>query len=97
MSTELRLSKFGRVLGTRLAGKAVREELLRLRATRPGQDIDIDCSDVQLVTASFADEAFGKLPPPLPTSPPSKIRFRGCNETVLAVISYIVGRRRRSP
>jgi hypothetical protein len=48
-------------LGSRVAGTPVRNKLRNLLAFLPKSKIEIDFSDVRLISSSFADEAFGKL------------------------------------
>jgi STAS-like domain of unknown function (DUF4325) len=47
--------------GSRLAGTPVRNKLMNLVRMCANQRIIVDCSDVPLVSSSFADEVFGKL------------------------------------
>ncbi|MBM4394751.1 MAG: DUF4325 domain-containing protein [Deltaproteobacteria bacterium] len=48
-------------VGSRVAGEPFRRKLLNLVRTHPGHRIVLDLSGIDLVSSSFADEAFGKL------------------------------------
>ena len=45
--------------GSRTAGKSVKQQISNLLAMRPGTKLNIDLSDVTIVSSSFADEVFG--------------------------------------
>ena len=47
--------------GSRQAGEPVRNKLSNLVSMNPDHSVVVDCSDVPLVSSSFADEVFGKL------------------------------------
>ena len=47
--------------GSRRAGEPVRNKLTNLIRMNPDHPVVVDCSEVPLVSSSFADEVFGKL------------------------------------
>lgn len=55
------LSKESASFGSRVAGRPIRTKLFNLLRMGGNERIYIDCSDVALMSSSFADEAFGKL------------------------------------
>lgn len=60
-SDKMRLAeKHGEVLGGRILGEEIREDVVRM--VKAGEAVVIDLDGVQAVSPSFADEIFGKLP-----------------------------------
>lgn len=60
-SDKMRLAeKHGEVLGGRILGEEIREEVVRL--VNSGEKVVLDLEGVQAISPSFADEIFGKLP-----------------------------------
>jgi hypothetical protein len=47
--------------GSRVAGTPLRNRLTNLAQMCPGEEVNVDFSDVALVSSSFADELIGKL------------------------------------
>lgn len=56
-----RLKEEAASFGSRKAGEPVRNKVVNLINMNPEYKIVVDCSDVPLVSSSFADEVFGKL------------------------------------
>lgn len=56
-----RLKEESTSFGSRQAGEPVRNKLANLIHMNPNFPVLVDCSDVPLVSSSFADEVFGKL------------------------------------
>lgn len=60
-SDKMRLAeKHGEVLGGRVLGEEIREDVVRL--VQAGEAVVLDLGGVEAVSPSFADEIFGKLP-----------------------------------
>lgn len=57
----LPLSREARSFGNRITGVRIRNKVENLLTTAPGDVLEIDFEDVELIASSFADEVFGKL------------------------------------
>ncbi len=90
------LKEVGHILGTRLLGQSVRQNIEEIRVAEPSEDISVDFAGVEMITVSFADEAFAKLAPRKKRRGQSRLVFTNYNETVGAVLSYSIARRRAS-
>lgn len=55
----IKLSQYGKSLGTREIGKELRNNVLN--AVRNGRKVLFDFSDIEIISSAFADELFGKL------------------------------------
>jgi len=80
--------------GSRVAGTPVQNKLYNLVRMCPGQAIEIDFSQVPLVSSSFADEVFGKLFVKLgPLEFMQRIRFKNVEHTVRLLIDKAISQR----
>jgi anti-sigma regulatory factor (Ser/Thr protein kinase) len=80
--------------GSRVAGAPVRVRLANLVRMIPTQRIAVDCSDVPLVSSSFADEVFGKLFAELgPVTFMKRFELRNVNSTVQQLIDKAISQR----
>jgi hypothetical protein len=93
----LSLKQVGHLLGSRILGQTVRQQIEALREENPSEDITIDFEGVDMITVSFADEAFAKLAPRTDRKSRSRLTFVNHNETITAVLAYALGRRARKP
>jgi anti-sigma regulatory factor (Ser/Thr protein kinase) len=57
----LPLSREARSFGNRITGVRIRNKVENLLTTAPGDVLEIDFENVELIASSFADEVFGKL------------------------------------
>lgn len=80
--------------GSRMAGTPVRNRLANLLRMCSSQRVQIDFSDVALVSSSFADEVFGKLFVELgPMTFMQRIEFRNVVPTVRQLIDKAIAQR----
>lgn len=80
--------------GSRIAGTPVHTKLYNLVKMCPGRPIEINFSDVPLVSSSFADEVFGKLFVKLgPLEFMQRIRFKNVEQTVRLLIDRAISQR----
>mgnify|MGYP003667459935 CR=1 FL=1 len=80
--------------GSRIAGTPVRNRLANLLKMCSGQRVQVDFSDVALVSSSFADEVFGKLFVELgPMTFMQRIEFRNVAPTVRQLIDKAISQR----
>lgn len=83
-----------KTFGSRIAGTPVRNRLTNLLRMCSGQRIQVDFSDVALVSSSFADEVFGKLFVELgPITFMQRIEFRNVPTTVRQLIDKAIAQR----
>ena len=83
-----------KTFGSRVAGTPVRTRLANILRMCPGQRINVDFTDVPLVSSSFADEVFGKLFAELgPISFMQRIEFRNVASTVRQLIDKAISQR----
>lgn len=88
------LADEARSCGSRVAGTPVRVRLANLLRMCPGQRIEIDCSNVPLVSSSFADEVFGKLFVKLgPLAFMQRVALRNVDPLVRGLIDKAIGQR----
>ena len=85
-------SEHGNLLGTRLLGKKIREEILQ--EIEFNNKVVFDFEGVEIISNSFADECFGKL---LLTHDLNTIKlfttFTNVNKTIVGVVKYAIKQR----
>lgn len=88
------LAQEAQSFGSRVAGTPIHIKLYNLVHMCPGQPIEIDFSDIPLVSSSFADEVFGKLFVKLgPLEFMQRIRFKNVEQTVRMLIDRAISQR----
>lgn len=80
--------------GSRVAGTPVRTKLKNIAQMCPGKKIDVDFSDVYLISSSFADEVFGKLFLEMgPLLFMQRFHFHNVGETVRLLLDKAISQR----
>lgn len=83
-------------VGSRSAGKAARAKLEKLMTMYPNHPVNLEFSDLPLVSSSFADEFLGKLFVRMGALRfTRRIRFRGVTPTVQALVDKAILQRVR--
>ena len=90
----VRLAEEAQSFGSRVAGTPVQNKIYNLLKMCPGQPIEVDFSQVPLVSSSFADEVFGKLFVKLgPLEFMQRIRFKNVESTVRMLVDKAISQR----
>ena len=80
--------------GSRAAGASVKQQISNLLTMRPRTKLNIDLSDVVIVSSSFADEVFGRLFKELgPLQFMAFIEIHNADRTVLSLIDRAIRQR----
>lgn len=94
---QIRLANERRGVGSREAGRALRNKAENLLATSPSARLVIDLEGVGMIASSFADEAIGKLRAIMgPGEFDRRVALTGFSDPVQAVIAGAVSQRMRT-